>query len=746
MTTHVLHYTRPATEWTEALPVGNGRLGAMVFGGIDVERLQLNEDTLWSGGPYDPVNPLAREGLQQVRGLIAEGRYAEAEELTDRTLMGRPVKQAAYSTVGSLIVELDGVDPTSVTGYRRDLDLESAEAVTSWMLDGVAYRRRVVASPSDQVVAVHLSASRPGALSGRLRFTSPLQRTSVHATADELVLGGGNDPHGDIPGALSFEARARVKAAGGAVREEGETLAFDGADEVTVLVAIATSYVTYEDLSGHPAAITTAQVAAAARRSYDEIAADTAREHDALFRRLTLDLGEAPDLPTDERIRRAQEVDDPALAALYVAYGRYLLIASSRPGSQPANLQGIWNAETDPPWGSKYTVNINTEMNYWPAQPGALPELVEPLDRLVREVAASGARTAAQMYGARGWVCHHNTDLWRATAPVDGAPWGMWPTGGAWLVLHLWERYRYQPDAEYLASIYPLLRGACEFFLDTLVDDGAGHLVTSPSLSPENVHPFGASVVAGPTMDSQILRDLFGATIEAAGLLDVDADLAAEIQAAADRLPPTRVGSHGQLQEWLEDWDAAAPEQNHRHVSHLYGLYPSRQIRVDRTPELAAAARQTLEDRGDESTGWATAWRIALWARLRDGDRAHRILRMLLSPGLTYPNMFDAHPPFQIDGNFGGTAAILEMLVQHDGDEIHVLPALPSAWPNGRLTGLRTPGPCSVDVTWADGELTEVRVTAERGGDRVIRYRETRVPVTLEPGSAVVLTPPTLAP
>ncbi len=739
MSAHVLHYDRPAREWTEALPVGNGRLGAMVFGGVDVERLQLNEDTLWSGGPYDPVNPLAAEGLAEVRALVAQGRYSEAEARTDETLMGVPVKQAPYSTVGSLLLELDGVDPAAVSGDRRSLDLDTAEAVTTWTADGSTYVRRVVASPVDQVVAVHLAVTGPATLTGRVRFTSPLQETWTHATDDELVLGGRNDPHGDIPGALSFEARVRVLTAGGTVREDGDAVAVEGATALTLLGAGATSYVTFEDLSGLPSATTTAQLAAAARRGYDEIASDTAREHQALFRRLDLDLGEAPDLPTDERIRRAETVDDPALAALYLQYGRYLLISSSRPGSQPANLQGIWNAETDPPWGSKYTVNINTEMNYWPAEPAALPELVEPLDRLVREVAVSGARTAQRMYGARGWVCHHNTDGWRATAPVDGAPWGMWPTGGAWLSLHLWEHYRYAPEEAYLASIYPVLRGACEFFLDTLVEGPGGTLVTSPSLSPENIHPFGAAVVAGPTMDAQILRDLFTATAEAARLLGRDADLVETLGATVDRLPPSRVGAHGQLQEWLEDWDADAPEQDHRHVSHLFGLYPSRQISPDRTPELAAAARRTLEDRGDESTGWATAWRIALWARLRDGDRAHRVLRLLLDTSRTYPNMFDAHPPFQIDGNFGGAAAILEMLVQHDGDEIHLLPALPSAWPSGRLRGVRTPGPCSLDLTWADGEPTEVRITAERGGERVLRHGESRVPVTLEPGVEAVV-------
>lgn len=740
MTEHVLHYDRPAEVWTEALPVGNGRLGAMVFGGPGTERLQLNEDTLWSGGPYDPVNPLAAAALPRVRELIAQERYPEADALADSDLMARPLKQAAYSTVGDLSIAFDGV--ADVGGYRRSLDLDSACARTELTTAGVTHVRRVVASPDADVIAVHLATSVPGALGARVTVQSPLRTTTTATTTAagaELVLAGANDPHGDIPGALTFEARIRAQVVGGVVRAEGDALVIEGADEATLLVAVATSHVRFDDLSGRPEKRTTAVLDAAAHRPFDELAEETATSHRRLFRRLELELGQAPDLTTDRRLQRAETEDDPALAALYLQYARYLLICSSRPGTQPANLQGIWNAETNPPWGSKYTVNINTEMNYWPAEAAALPELVEPLDRLVREVAESGARTAREMYGARGWVCHHNTDLWRATAPIDGARWGLWPTGGAWLVLHLWDRYRYAPDDTYLASIYPLLRGACEFFLDTLVvDEATGELVTSPSVSPENEHPYGTAVVAGPIMDAQILRDLFAATSAAAGLLDVDAELVAELAATSARLSASVVGSHGQLQEWRQDWDARAPEQQHRHSSHLYGLYPSRQIDVERTPELAAGARQTLEDRGDESTGWATAWRIALWARLRDGDRAHRILRLLLHTSRTYPNMLDAHPPFQIDGNFGGAAAILEMLVQHDGDEqIHLLPALPTAWPQGRLRGLRTPGPCHVGLSWQDGELTAARVVAERPVDRVVRYRDRSVRLVLEPGVPV---------
>ncbi|RZM31057.1 MAG: glycoside hydrolase family 95 protein, partial [Sphingomonas sp.] len=417
-----------------------------------------------------------------------------------------------------------------------------------------------------------------------------------------------------------------------------------------------------------------------------------------------------------------------------------LLIASSRPGTQPANLQGIWNDAIKPPWESKYTVNINTEMNYWPAEVTALAECTAPLVQMVRELAITGERTARTMYGARGWVCHHNTDLWRATAPIDGAQWGLWPTGGAWLCTHLWDRYDYGRDLAYLRSVYPLMRGAALFFLDTLQTDPAtGALVTNPSLSPENIHPAGASICAGPAMDMQILRDLFDQVGQAAALLKIDAPFATEVAAARARLAPDHIGAQGQLQEWQRDWDAAAPEPHHRHVSHLYGLFPSDQIDLDRTPALAQAARRSLELRGDESTGWATAWRANLWARLRDGDHAHRILAFLLGPERTYPNLFDAHPPFQIDGNFGGTRAIAEMLMQSRGDEILLLPALPGAWPVGSVTGLRARGRCSVDLRWQKGELVEAVVRGEVPGRRVIRLGARGVEVVLSPGKAVRL-------
>jgi len=740
-----LWYRKPAVAWTEALPVGNGRIGAMLFGGVGEDRLQLNEDSLWGGGPYDPVNPKARAALPALRQMILDGRYKEAEAFANANVMATPLRQASYKPVGDLRVEVTGHDASGATGYERSLDLDAALAAVRYRLGGAAYRRELVASPKDQVLAYRLSADGRGTLGCRLSMTCPQKSWSVAAEgADTLVLSGRNDPEGAIPGALRFEARVRVVTTGGRVRAEGRTLVVEGASEALILIAMATSYRRYDDVSGDPTALTRAQVAAAARRSFADIAADTAENHRRLFRRVTIDLGASPPateaMPTDERIAASPGGADPALAALYFHYARYLLLSSSRPGGQAANLQGLWNDSPRPPWGSKYTININTEMNYWPAEPTALPECVEPLVAMVRDIAVTGERTARDMYGARGWVCHHNTDLWRATAPIDGAKFGLWPTGGAWLCTHLWSRYDYGRDRAYLRSIYPILRGATLFFLDTLqTDPGTGALVTNPSMSPENGHGHGSSLIQGPTMDMDILRDLFDQTVAAAGVLGTDAAFVAQVKAARARLLPHRVGKDGQLQEWIHDWDAEADDIHHRHVSHLYGLYPGDQIDPDRTPELARAAKRSLEIRGDKATGWATAWRINLWARLRDGERAHSILTFLLGPERTYPNMFDAHPPFQIDGNFGGAAGIANMLMQARGEAVHLLPALPRAWPTGSVTGLRAPDRCSVDVHWRDGQLERVRLTAQAGGRRQVRLGDRKVAVDLPKGRPVVL-------
>ena len=748
-----LWYERPAGQWVEALPVGNGRLGAMVFGGINLERLQLNEDTLWAGGPYNPANPEARAALPEIRRLAAAGELKAAQDLVQEKFMSVPVRQMPYQTLGDLLLTLPGSE--TAADYRRELDLDSAVATTTFRLGNIVHTREVFSSPVDQVVVIRHSArnaKRPeqaAAFDLGVAFTSLQSSASRTENGDTLILAGRNGSAHGVEGALRFEARARVSVEGGTLSADAGQLHVAGASSVTIVLAAATSYRRFDDVSGDPAALNTATLAAVSDENYAALLAPHLAEHRRLFRRVSLDLGSNPEaekLPTDERVRRSPETDDPGLAALYFHYGRYLLISSSRPGTQPANLQGIWNDHLNPPWGSKYTININTEMNYWPAEPTNLAECAEPLFALVKDLSETGARLAREHYGARGWVTHHNTDLWRATGPIDSAFYGMWPCGGAWLTLHLWEHYLYSGDRDFLARAHPLLRGSAEFFLDTLVEDPAtGHLVTSPSMSPENAHHRGVSLAPGPAMDNQILRDLFAACIRSADILGTDADFAARVAAARARLAPDRVGAAGQLQEWREDWDASAPDQAHRHVSHLYGFYPSNQISLRRTPELAAAVKNTLETRGDISTGWAIAWRLNLWARLRDGDRTHRILRALLGPERTYPNLFDAPPPFQIDGNFGGTAAIAEMLLQsHEplaGDdalafELHLLPALPAAWPTGSATGLRARGGFEVDLAWRDGALVSATIRSAKGGTTRLRLGELPRDLTLPAGGS----------
>ncbi|MDY6947198.1 MAG: glycoside hydrolase family 95 protein [Pseudomonadota bacterium] len=774
---NLLWYTSVARAWVEALPVGNGRLGAMVFGGAERERLQLNEDTLWAGGPYDPANPQARAAVAEVRRLVFAGEYDQAAALVNARMMAKPLLQMPYQAVGDLRLAFPGLQHAG--NYRRTLDLDGALAATQFSSDGVTHVREVFASAPDNVLVIRLSASEPRSINSDVTFHWPLPSRPSDpkprpATGDggpgaiafddqvpapanlmlrvlpdgDLIMQGRNGARHGVAGALSYEARARLIVSGGKRQPNEASISVREADDVLILVAIATSYRDYQNVDADPAARNREALDRASRRSFDELLSRHQTDHRRLFRRVQIDLGRTPaaERPTDERVYTSMASDDPALAALYYQYGRYLLIASSRPGSQPANLQGLWNDMLDPPWGSKYTVNINTEMNYWPAEPTDLGECVEPLVAMVQDLSVSGARTAKAMYGARGWVTHHNTDLWRATAPIDGAKWGMWPTGGAWLCLHLWDRYDYGGDERYLESVYPILKSSAEFFLDTLVEHPNGKwLVTNPSLSPENMHLPEVSIAAGPAMDSQILRDLFANTASAAKTLQRDEAFVAALEAARRRLPPDQIGAQGQLQEWLEDWDAKVPDIHHRHVSHLYGLYPSGQISVDHTPELARAARKSLEIRGDEATGWGIGWRLNLWARLREGDRAHRILKSLLGPQRTYPNLFDAHPPFQIDGNFGGTSGMTEMLLQSlhtpaRGRELWLLPALPRAWPQGSITGLRARGGLRVDLSWKNGLLQECHLTAVRDGSWLVRALGSTLPVSIKAGRSQTLT------
>jgi alpha-L-fucosidase 2 len=770
-----LWYTQPAGQWVEALPVGNGHIGAMLFGRPVQERLQLNDSTLYAGGPYCFDNPGFKDTLPRVRALIDAGRFKEATGLASNSMISRPATQMPYGAAGDLLLDFHGVQ--GVTGYRRALDLAEAVATVGFTAGATSYRRELFASAPDWVLVLRLRADGPGTLDFDLGYRHPREAQYGQAPregavpfdiaeplleaerpaslrigpdgARALLVQGRNVANAGVDGALRYAVR--VLAIGdGDIDVTGERLRVRGAREVTLLVGVATSYLNYRDTGGDPVAAVRTRTEAAAGKAYDRLRADHLHAHRALFERLSLRLGStegaagAARVPTDLRIAHAANAGDAelaALAALYLQYARYLLLSSSRPGGQPANLQGIWNEGTNPPWGGKYTININTEMNYWPAQSANLASCVEPLLRMVEELAVGGAVTARASYGARGWVAHHNTDLWRATAPIDGPNWGLWPCGGAWLCRSLWEHYEYEPDQAYLRRIYPLLKGASLFFVDVLVADRHGRgLVTSPSISPENEHHPGVALCAGPAMDRQIVRDLFGWTLAAHRLLnDPDAAFARTLASKRTRLAPDRIGAQGQLQEWLDDWDAGAPEPHHRHVSHLYAVYPSEQINVRDTPALAEAARATLNRRGDMSTGWATAWRLALWARLGDGERAYGILRGLLGPQRTYPNMFDAHPPFQIDGNFGGAAGILEMLVQSWGGELRLLPACPGAWREGTVQGVRARGGLEVGLEWANGRPTRLTLSGKPRQRVQVRYRERLLAVTLDGAGQALL-------
>lgn len=730
-----LWYDAPATCWLEALPLGNSRMGAMVFGGTDTEQIQLNEETFWSGGPHNNNSSTSLRYLTEVRSLIFDGKEKEAENIINREFVKGP-HGMRYLTLGSLNLQFGHKD---VKDYVRDLDLQTATSSTSYIYNNVKYTRKVIASLADGVVLVNIKASKKGALSFTLTQSCQLP-TEVKVEGATLVATiKGADQEG-IKAALTAQCRTDVKT-NGRITAEGNALKIDNATEATLYVSAATNFVNYNDVSGDASAKNELYLKAAETMPF----ATLHKRHVTLYKsqydrvKLSLPSTDNQSLPTVQRLDKFYGSQDMGMVALLFNYGRYLLISSSQKGGQPANLQGVWNDKMNAPWDSKYTININAEMNYWPAEVCNLSETAEPLFSMIRDLSQTGAETARTMYGCRGWMAHHNTDLWRIAGPVDGAFWGMFPNGGGWLSTHLWEHYQYTLDKDFLNEYYPILKGAANFYLDYMVERD-GELLVVPSVSPEQGGRGKQSpVCAGCTMDNQIARDVLSQALFAARELDKDADYQQKLTKAIAMLPPMKIGQYGQLQEWREDLDD--PRNEHRHISHLYGLYPSSQISPYKTPDLWKAAGVTLKQRGDQATGWSLGWKTNFWARMLDGNHAFTIISNMLRllpnegkerqypDGRTFPNLFDAHPPFQIDGNFGVTAGIVEMLMQSDPitdakPYIHLLPALPDAWPAGSISGIKARGGYELSISWKEGKLTSAAITAQQDGTLRLRCKD----------------------
>lgn len=728
-----LWYKQPAGKvWENALPIGNGFQGAMIYGNVEKEIIQLNEHTVWSGSPNRNYNPQSLENLSRIRNLIFEGNHKEAEKLANDFIITKKSHGQKFEPVGSLNLTFPGHE--NYKDYYRELDIEKAISKTTYTIDGVKYTREAFASLADRVIVVKISSDKSGKLFFTANYSTPQKKYKVFTSnSNELNITGTTSDHETVKGMVEYKGISKIKTEGGSISATDTSLVIKGASSTTIFIAMATNFTSYQDLSGDEEKRAGNIMNKAFPKPYTSLRNSHISAYKKYFGRVKIDLGDSPasKLPTDERLKNFRNTNDPQMVALYYQYGRYLLISSSQPGGQPTNLQGIWNHRINPPWDSKYTININAEMNYWPAEKTNLSELHEPFLKMVQELSETGKETAKSMYGARGWMAHHNTDIWRATGAIDGAFWGMWTAGGGWVSQHIWEHYLYTGDKKFLSDSYPILKGAALFYADFLIPhpNKNNWLVVNPGNSPENAPAAhdGSSLDAGVTMDNQIVFDVFSKAINAAMILKKDPEWVDSLKKLRNKLPPMHIGQHNQLQEWLDDIDD--PKDDHRHISHLYGLYPSNQISAYRTPELFEASKNSLIYRGDISTGWSMGWKVNWWARLQDGNHAYKLIQNQLTPignergaGGTYNNLFDAHPPFQIDGNFGCTSGITEMLMQSADGAVHLLPALPDVWPAGKISGLKTIGGFEiVEMQWKDKKLEKLVVKSNLGGNLRLR-------------------------